>query len=393
MPKSGFTAALVRIAPCLFTHHKSLVLVVCWPFKTRTSMPVGPTALTMNSFSPVDIVYLWVDGDDTQWRSRRRLALQQLKFADHVDMAAYSNVEGRFRDNDELRYSLRSLEQFFPGHGHVYLVTDRQTPTWLRRHPGLTVIDHRELMPECALPNFDSGNIESYIHLIPGLSERYIYFNDDVFLGAPLDLKKWFFEGGVYVGWSDDAPVSDVALQPGSTALENACRRSIAWLRHDAALSANLPYVGDFRTFAHAPRPMLKSVMLALEGIAPELFSSVRSTVFRSWEHPTLVSDFVLRWSLLHGFAKVRDYRFSHVSTGAHDADAALQDIAQRFGGIDFFCVNDTTDDADSEDPRLSTARSVLAAMLQTPSSFEKLEGAGMSAAQNASTWHLEAAG
>ena len=179
-------------------------------------MPVGPTALTMNSFSPVDIVYLWVDGDDTQWRSRRRLALQQLKFADHVDMAAYSNVEGRFRDNDELRYSLRSLEQFFPGHGHVYLVTDRQTPTWLRRHPGLTVIDHRELMPECALPNFDSGNIESYIHLIPGLSERYIYFNDDVFLGAPLDLKKWFFEGGVYVGWSDDAPVSDVALQPGA---------------------------------------------------------------------------------------------------------------------------------------------------------------------------------
>jgi hypothetical protein len=187
--------------------------------------------------------------------------------------------------------------------------------------------------------------------------------------------------------------LSDVALQPGSTALENACRRSIAWLRHDAALSANLPYVGDFRTFAHAPRPMLKSVMLALEGIAPELFSSVRSTVFRSWEHPTLVSDFVLRWSLLHGFAKVRDYRFSHVSTGAHDADAALQDIAQRFGGIDFFCVNDTTDDADSEDPRLRTARSVLAAMLQTPSSFEKLEGAGMSAAQNASTWHLEAAG
>ena len=347
----------------------------------------------MQSLSPVDIVYLWVDGNDTQWRARRRLALQRLKFTDHVDMAAYSNVEGRFRDNDELRYSLRSLEQFFPGHGHVYLVTDRQTPTWLRRHPGLTVIDHRELIPDCALPTFDSGNIESYIHLIPGLSERYIYFNDDVFLGAPLDLRKWFFEGGVFVGWSHDALVSDVALQPGSTALENACRRSIAWLRHDAAISAQPPYLGDFRTFAHSPRPMLKSVVLALEDIAPELFSSVRSTVFRSWEHPTLVSDFVLRWSLLHGFAKVKDYRFSHVSTGAPDADAALQDIAQCFGSIDFFCVNDTTDDAHADDPRLSSARGVLAAMFQTPSSFEKPERAGTSAAQNASTRHLETAG
>ena len=65
----------------------------------------------MHSSPPVDIVYLWVDGNDTHWRARRLLALQRLKFTDHVDMAAYSNVEGRFRDNDELRYSLRSLEQ------------------------------------------------------------------------------------------------------------------------------------------------------------------------------------------------------------------------------------------------------------------------------------------
>ena len=35
---------------------------------------------------------------------------------------------GRFRDNDELRYSLRALERFFPEHGHVYIVTDAQVP-------------------------------------------------------------------------------------------------------------------------------------------------------------------------------------------------------------------------------------------------------------------------
>jgi hypothetical protein len=137
---------------------------------------------------------------------------------------------------------------------------------------------------------------------------------------------------------------------------------------------------------------MLKSVMLALKRIAPELFLSVRSTVFRSWEHPALVCDFVLRWSLLHGFAKLRDYRFAHVSTGAPDAANALQNIAQRLGDIDFFCVNDTTDDAHSDDPRLSSARSVLAAMFQTPSFFEKLEDTGTSVAQNISTRHLETA-
>ena len=39
--------------------------------------------------------------------------------ADNNAMAVYGNVEGRFRDNDELRYSLRALERYFPDHGHV----------------------------------------------------------------------------------------------------------------------------------------------------------------------------------------------------------------------------------------------------------------------------------
>lgn len=328
----------------------------------------------MQTQSVVDVVYLWVDGSDPVWRSRRRLAQQQLTPTDQHDLAVYSDVEGRFRDNDELRFSLRSLEQFFPDHGHVYLVTDRQTPRWLSSHPRLTVIDHRDLLPSAALPTFDSGHIESYIHRIANLSEHYFYFNDDIILGAPLKLEDWFFEGGVFVGWSQDAAVSDEPLQPGSTALENACRRSIAWLRAEAVKLKQAPYAGDFRTFSHAPRPMLKSVLTTLEDIAPELFESVRSTVFRNWEHPTLVSDFVLRWSLLYGFAKVKEYKFGLVSTGAPDASEVLQDITRRLGEIDFFCVNDTTDNAVSNDPRLRNTRSALEAMFPTPSAFERLD-------------------
>ena len=52
----------------------------------------------------------------------------------------------------------------------------------------LPVREALELIPAQALPTFDSGNIESYIHRIPGLSERYFYLNDDVFFGAPVTL-------------------------------------------------------------------------------------------------------------------------------------------------------------------------------------------------------------
>ena len=296
-------------------------------------------------------------------------------------MAVYGNVEGRYRDNDELRFSLRALERFFPDHGHVYVVTDGQAPEWLHGADRLTVIDHRQLIPATQLPTFDSGNIESYIHRIPGLSERYFYLNDDVFFGAPVDVKDWFWSNGFYVAWSDDAAVSDEPMRPDATSLENACRLSHQWLRAKAgqpglkdewALHISPHYQHTFRTFAHSPRPMLKSLLVELENQAPDMFNRVRSTVFREWDKPTVVSDFVLRWALAHGVAKVRDYSHQYVSTGDTGQREQLGQLAASLGQLGFFCINDTLDDAQPHDPRLGTVRDALQAMFALPSYFEK---------------------
>ena len=327
--------------------------------------------------SPIDIVYLWVDGNDSTWRAKRQAALQQLPSDSSAAMARYSNVEGRFRDNHELRYSLRALENFFPDHGHVYIVTDAQAPDWLRPSDRLTLVDHRELIPEASLPTFDSGHIESWIHHIPGLSERYFYFNDDVFFGAQVSVDDWFHADGFHVTWSDDPVVTDEAMRMDAPSLENACRLSIQWLTDKVrsgtpALREQDPlYQSTLRTCAHSPRPRLKSILLELEETAPELFAAVRSTVFRSWDKPTIVSDFVLRWALAHGVASLRPYRHRYVSTGEADQNAQLQALVAEFGALEFFCINDTTDDAHTNDPRLQNVLSVLQSILPTPSCFE----------------------
>jgi Stealth protein CR2, conserved region 2/Stealth protein CR1, conserved region 1 len=321
----------------------------------------------------IDVVYLWVDGNDPEWRAKRHRATRNLSASSRSDMAVYGNVEGRFRDNDELRYSLRALEKYFPDHGHVYIVTDNQTPAWLQPRPGLSVIDHRELIPPAHLPTFDSGNIESYIHRIPGLSERFFYFNDDVFFGAPVDVDDWFWPGGVYTAWSDDALVPDGPLQPEATSLENGCRLSARWLAENTGTAGRLPgYQHTPRTFAHAPRPMLKSLFTALEGHAPGLFAMVRSTRFRTWDKPTIVSDFVLRWALAHGVARLKDYAHRYVSTGDVDTALALQSLEVDVGELGFFCINDTTDDAHRHDPRLTQVRSALERMFGVSSKFEQ---------------------
>jgi len=331
--------------------------------------------------SGVDIVYLWVNGNDDEWRAKRQKYAQKLESTGDFNMAKFGNVEGRYRDNDELRFSLRALEKFFPEHGHIFIVTDGQVPDWFQASDQITLIDHHRLIPHSALPTFDSGNIESYIHHIPGLSERYFYLNDDVFFGSPVCLESWFFESGICVSWSDEPEVIGNKLQTESTSLENASRMSKQWLQ---AKSDHLKLSTDSlvrrmdqqyqhtpRTFAHSPRPMLKSLMLEIERDAPELFERVRSTVFRTWNKPTIISDFALRWALAYDFAQTTDHSHLYIATGEALKERSLDHLKNLFGRLDFFCINDTTDDANDSDPRLLKIHQVLTDLLPDASPWE----------------------
>jgi hypothetical protein len=169
-------------------------------------------------------------------------------------------------------------------------------------------------------------------------------------------------------------------MRMDATSLENACRLSIeahgagpVALRAQDARPAVPKHLSHLCPFAPAHAAL--ACCSALEGAAPELFAGVRSTVFRSWDKPTIVSDFVLRWALAHSLAQMRTYRHRHVSTGDADQQAQLQALAAEFGALDFFCINDTTDDAHLDDPRLRQVQSVLQAMLPQASGFEQSAG------------------
>ncbi|MFB9246135.1 Stealth CR1 domain-containing protein [Massilia antarctica] len=318
----------------------------------------------------IDIVYLWVDGSDPLWRAKRRAARAGQGGTQHL--ARHGDVEGRYRDNGELRFNLRALQTFFPGHGHVYLVTDDQVPHWLVPGDRLTVISHRALMPPAALPVFDSSHIESYLHHIPGLAERFIYLNDDVFFGCAVDPQAWFGADGVAV-YADVAAMADYeAVQAHQSAPVNASVLSRQWL------SQRYPqYRHDGRALAHAPRPMLKSRMHELERVAPQLFAKARQTIFRSWHAPSIVADLLPRWLIHTGHAVWRDVQPRYVSTGDSDAAQQFEELIGEFGRIPFFCINDTSDDAHPGAASLRGVAQVLAKLLPNPCRFE-LGGDGL---------------
>jgi len=315
---------------------------------------------------PIDVVYLWVDGSDPRWQAKRRRAFDGWRLKHPTELAAYGNVAGRFRDNGELRFNLRALERFFPEHGHVYVVTDAQVPDWLDARSGVTVIDHRDLIPSAALPIFNSGHIESYIHHIPGLSERYFYLNDDTFFGAPVDAQMWFGEQ-LALAMEATSIEPSMHLQPGSTSLVNASIRSAQWL------SQVYPgYVHDWRLLSHAPRAFLRSALYELERLAPSLFHDVRSTQFRSWRVPPIVSDLAVRWMVATGIARSITLDPLHLCTADVHAEYRFAELRSRFGQLPFFCINDTCDDAPSGDPRLQRVSRVLRELLPVSSCFER---------------------
>jgi hypothetical protein len=140
----------------------------------------------------IDMVYLWVDDNDLQWRQRKN---DFLKTRDGLSIDA--SCKGRFSNNDELKYSLRSLAKYMPWINHIYIVTDRQQPEWLdTAHPKITVVDHSAILPEEALPCYNSVVLEYFLYRIPNLSEYFLYGNDDTFANKPLTEDTFFTADG-----------------------------------------------------------------------------------------------------------------------------------------------------------------------------------------------------
>lgn len=137
----------------------------------------------------IDAVYLWCDGNDPAFRKRKNYYVKDAS----VDEKTAG--EQRFRDNDELKYSLRSLEKFAPWINHVYIITDRQVPPWLNTdYEKVTVVDHSEIMPQEIIPTFNSDVIEYFLPFIPNLAEKFLYANDDMFFGNHVS-PDYFFAG------------------------------------------------------------------------------------------------------------------------------------------------------------------------------------------------------
>lgn len=133
----------------------------------------------------IDFVIAWVDDTDEEWRRERE------KYCG-IDQSSAC----RYRDWDLLRFWFRGVEKFAPWVNKIHFVTYGHLPKWLNtEHEKINIVNHKDFIPEEYLPTFNSHTIELNFHRIKGLSEQFVYFNDDMFLINHVKKEDFFYKG------------------------------------------------------------------------------------------------------------------------------------------------------------------------------------------------------
>lgn len=140
----------------------------------------------------IDIVVPYVDSSDPNWQALYNKHAPNLFKED-------SNGKQRFRKNDLFRYWFRSVDQYIPWVNNIFLLVQSisQVPTWLLNTDKIKIITHEQFIPIEYLPTFNSQTIEMFLHRIPGLSEMFLYSNDDIYFIGPLKPEDYFTSNGV----------------------------------------------------------------------------------------------------------------------------------------------------------------------------------------------------
>lgn len=209
-----------------------------------------------------DVVIAWVDGDDPAHKRKKAQYLTGKNEAHFDDIAGAM----RYRSTGEIYYCVASILRYAPWIHKIFIVTDNQNPHIeefvARNFPGsnipIEIIDHTVLFRgyEQYLPTFNSISIETMLWRIPGLGDRFIYFNDDVFLASPVTEDMWFEGDNTYIYAERFHTLWARLLRWG----KHLGRKHKEFGHKDAMLNA-AEILGEnhFYLFPHAPLPMRRT--------------------------------------------------------------------------------------------------------------------------------------
>jgi hypothetical protein len=342
-------------------------------------------AKTENMQNSVDIVIIWVDGGDQDWQKEKLKHSGVEASKSNIDDSAH-----RYRDWDNLQYLFRGIEEFAPWVRKVHLVTSGHFPVWLNlESEKLNFVKHEDYIPEEYLPTFSSNPIELNLHRIKDLSEKFIFFNDDMFITKPMKETDFFVNGlpcdmailNRITSTNPSDAFPHLLLNNLGAINKNFNKNSVLkkfffkWFSPKYGVTSLmksmllLPYK-DFSGFStyHMPSPFLKSTFNEVWGEEPSLLAATSSHKFR---HIQDVNQYLMKiWQMASGNFYPSNIKkigkvFSRFPLESNELESAIR--SQRYSMV---CVNDTEACDNFEEVRDGLIQS-FETILPNKSSFE----------------------
>ena len=336
----------------------------------------------MISGHEIDLVVLWVDGADPAWLEEK--ARWQFSAMGNDT----SSATNRFRDWDNMRYWFRSIEKYVPWVRRIHFVTWGHTPAWLNEdHPRLHIVKHSDFIPESCLPTFSANPIELNIHRISGLSENFVFFNDDMFVLQALE-EKFFFQKGLPC----DRAIQNILLPDASplfgmrandlAIVNRHFSKKESWRKHwEKYLSPRYGGIGLYRNLVllpwmqfsgfyddHLPIAYCKSTFQEIWKQEEAVLMEASHHRFRTRDD---INNWVFRyWHLAQGHFKPCGNRGFFMELDSLNAvQKAAQIIRQR--KVPLLCLNDYNPHIEFETAK-SIINSAFDVILPEKSSFER---------------------
>lgn len=261
----------------------------------------------------MDIVIAYVDGQDPVWQK---------------DYEKYTNVPvnvKRFRDWGTLRYLLRGIQYRMPFIDNVFLVVSHptQVPSWADT-ANLRIVLHSDFIPAEYLPTFNSTTIALFLHRIPGLGERFLYFNDDIFPVGECRPEDYFRGGKVVIGISRHLFVSGMYKHHVKRSNQLA-RKALGYCRS--------PF---FIRPQHSCIPMFRS---ECEKVFHELEDEILKSVSRLRSNDNLNMSLYMSYLYYQGKVISKRIPCTHVSMAAVSPSSIGSYITSP--SRSFVCIND----------------------------------------------------
>jgi hypothetical protein len=327
-----------------------------WPTLTDMFTP-QPTDVGFD----IDLVFSWVDGTDPEFRARRAGMLAQVVVGEGDD------ADARIRQIDELKYALRSVYKNAPWIRRIFIATDSAVPNWLGEHPKVTVVravDH--FSDTSGLPTFNSHAVECQLQHIAGLSEHFLYSNDDMFFARPVRPSMFFTAAGVSRFIEADTRIGPGRNNERRSGFENAARvnRELLAERFGHIITRHLE---------HTPVPLRRSVLLEMEQEFAGDFLRTAASRFRSATDISVTNSLYHYYAMLTGRAVPQEAAQMRYVDTTSNLGLDLLDGLGVTRDVDFFCLNDGSFPEISEADRVRAVSDFLSAYYPDRAPWERI--------------------